>query len=195
MTEFDYPPGATPLDPDEAEGPIPDHIITRSELDRWEHENILRALDWIDRSKQHEILTEQFVRLLHLKMFGDVWKWAGRYRTTDKNIGEEFFIIPTSVQNLCDDVPVWIETKIYSPLEIGVRFHHRLVSIHPFPNGNGRHARLMTDLLVEHKLNSERFSWGGEDLSKRGEVRRAYISALQAADSHELGPLMAFVVS
>lgn len=195
MTEFEYPPGATPIDPDEADGLILDHITTRGELDRWEQENILAAHDWIARTKPTIILDEAFVRQLHQRMFAKVWKWAGRYRTTDKNIGGPWFNILPNVVALCADAERWIAQGDDSPVELGVRFHHRLVSIHPFPNGNGRHARLMTDLLLVRRLKSERFTWGSGNLTPPGEVRKKYIEALQAGDRHDLGPLTAFVVS
>ena len=187
--DFEYPPGATPLDPGEAEGLLLPHITTRGELDRWEQENLLAALYWIASTKPAVILDEYFVRQLHRRMFNMVWKWAGRYRRTDKNIGGPWYDVPTSVVSLLADAELWIKLGDESPIDIGVRFHHRLVTIHPFPNGNGRHARLMTDLLLEHRLNAARFSWGDEDLSQRGEARRRYIAALQAADKNDYGPL------
>lgn len=193
--DFKYAPAATPLDPGEVEGLLLPHITTRGELDRWEQENLLEALFWTARTKPTRILSEEFVRLLHKRMFNKVWSWAGTYRKTDKNIGGPWYEIQTSIVSLISDVECWIEQSNDCPLDIGVQFHHRLVSIHPFPNGNGRHARLMTDLLLEHRLNAERFSWGNEDLSRKGEARRMYITALQAADNHEFGPLTAFVVS
>lgn len=195
MTEFDYPAGATPLDTDEASGLLLPHITTRGELDRWEQENILHALAWLERSREKYILNERFIRTLHKKMFGEVWKWAGKYRTTEKNIGVEPFRIPTEVKNLCDDAATWIEHETYESLEIGARFHHRLVSIHPFPNGNGRQARLMTDQILEKLLGARRFTWGSGNLTNPSDIRQRYISALQAADNHDLSPLMEFVVS
>jgi Fic-DOC domain mobile mystery protein B len=126
-------------------------------------------------------------------MFGDVWKWAGRFRRSDKNIGGPWHQISTGLKNLCDDTRLWNELLEQSPDEIAVRFHHRLVSIHPFPNGNGRHARLMTDLLLENILKSPRFTWGSEDLTRTAHTRERYIAALKAADEHNYGPLQEFV--
>ena len=193
MPDFDYPDGATPIDPDEAEDLILTHITTRSELDRWEEENIVEAMAWLDRTKPTDILNEQFVKELHRRMLANVWKWAGHFRQSDKNIGGPWYQISTNLKNLCDDVRLWIELQEYPPDEVAIRFHHRLVLIHPFPNGNGRHARLMTDLLLENILNCPRFTWGSEDLSRTGNARQRYIAALHAADNYNYEPLREFV--
>jgi Fic-DOC domain mobile mystery protein B len=124
-------------------------------------------------------------------MLGDVWRWAGKFRKSERNLGIAFYEIPVNLRQLLNDTKAWIEYKTYSPDEIAVRFHHRLVQIHPFPNGNGRHARLMADLLVM-RLGGERFSWGSANLQDAGAVRRCYIAALQAADDHDIRPLLAF---
>jgi len=193
MLRFDYPEGASPIDPDEAEGLLITHITTRGELDRWEQDNIVEALTWLDRSKPTDILNEQFVKELHQRMFGNVWKWAGHFRQSGKNIGGPWHQISTSLRNLCDDARLWIQLRDESPDEMAVRFHHRLVSIHPFPNGNGRHARLMTDLLLENILHCSTFTWGSKDLSRTGNARQRYIAALHAADEHNYEPLLEFV--
>ena len=193
MTLLDYPEGATPFDPYDAEGILLTHITTRGELDRWEQDNIVKALTWLDRTKPADILNEQFIKELHRRMFGDVWKWAGHFRRSDKSISGPWFQIATGLKNLCDDTKLWIELLEKSPDEIAVRFHHRVVSIHPFPNGNGRHARLMTDLLLENILKHSRFTWGSEDLSRVGHTRERYIAALKAADEHNYRPLQEFV--
>ncbi len=170
MTSFKYPEGATPIDRNETAGLMLTHITTRSELDRWEQENIVEAIIWLEKTKPTEILNEQFVKELHKRMFGKVWKWAGKFRRSDKNIGGAWYQISTSHRNLFDDVQLWLELWNETPDKMGVRFHHRLVSIHPFPNGNGRHARLMTDLLLENILKSKRFTWGSQNLSKNSNV-------------------------
>lgn len=193
MPDFDYPEGATPIDPDEAGGLLLTHITTRGELDRWEQDNIVEALTWLDRTVPTVILNEQFVKELHRRMFANVWKWAGHFRRTDRNIGCPWHQISMVLSNLCDDAVLWIELQEYPPDEIAIRFHHRLVLIHPFPNGNGRHARLMTDLLLEHILNCSRFTWGSEDLSRGGDTRQRYIAALHAADKYNYEPLRKFV--
>ena len=127
-------------------------------------------------------------------MFGEVWRWAGRFRMSERNLGIVFHEIPVALRQLLDDTRAWIEYQTYPPDEIAVRFHHRLVLIHSFPNGNGRHARLMADLLVM-RLGGERFSWGSANLQDAGTVRQRYIAALRAADDQDIGPLLAFARS
>lgn len=194
MTDlFEEPDDATPLTPDERKGLIPSDITYRSELNRAEQENIARAQDWA-LSRRRDVLTERFVKDLHGRMLGDVWRWAGDFRTSERNIGIAYYKIPMALRELLADAAAWIEHKAYSRDEIAVRFHHRLVQIHPFPNGNGRHSRLMADLLVM-QLGRERFTWGSVNLQDAGEVRRRYIDALKAADNHDIGPLLAFARS
>ena len=193
--KFTYPEGATPLDPSEAEGLRLTHITTRGELDRWEQDNILEAIVWLDATKPTKILNETFIRKLHQKMFCNIWNWAGSFRRSDKNLGGPWHQIPIELKKLCDDARLWIEIRSEPPDELAVCFHHRLVSIHPFPNGNGRHARLMTDLLLENLLKRPRFTWGSHDLSKANIVRSKYISALHAADKLDFQPLLDFVRS
>ncbi len=195
MITLDFPDGATPLDPNEMEGLLLTHITTRGELDRWEQENIVEALTWLAKAKPKDILHEAFIKTLHRRMFGHVWKWAGHFRQSDKNIGGPWHHVPTDVHNLCEDARLWLNLLEETPDQIAVRFHHRLVSIHPFANGNGRHGRLMTDLLLENVLKRPAFTWGDRDLSKAGDVRRAYMMALQAADANDYSPLSNFVRS
>lgn len=194
MTDlFDAPDDATPLTSDERKGLIPSDITYRSELNRAEQENIARGQDWA-LARRRDLLTEKFVRDLHGRMFGDVWRWAGDFRTSARNIGIPYYEIPMALRQLLADADAWIGHQAYPPDEIAVRFHHRLVQIHPFPNGNGRHTRLMADLLVM-QLGRERFTWGSANLQDASEVRRRYIDALRAADEHDIGPLLAFARS
>jgi len=193
--DIEYPDGATPLDPDEAEGLRLTHITTREQLNIFEAENIREGAAWAWRSRSKDMLNEGFIRRLHRNMFGKVWKWAGNFRNSDKNIGVPKERIGIDLRELCDDVQFWIDHHTFEPDEIAARFHHRLVSVHPFPNGNGRHARLMTDLLLEKALDSERFSWGGGDLIDSGSCRDRYIAALRAADRGDYDLLKAFVRS
>ena len=195
MFDFEYPQGATPLNKNEIEGLVPTHITTRAELDRWEQENINEALAWVDSHKLKDILNEMFMKRLHKRMFGNVWKWAGMFRQSDKNIGVSWYMIPSELKNLCDDVRYWIDNKTFSEDEIGARFHHRLVKIHLFPNGNGRHARLMTDILLERILNRPVFTWGSANLINTGEDRKRYIESLVAADRGDCKLLLDFVRS
>ena len=190
---LNYPPGATPLDADELACLIPKHITTQGELNEWEQLNILQGEAWA-RKHRKDILDEVFVRQLHEKMFGETWSWAGTFRKTDKNIGVDSHHIGVRLRDLLNDVRYQIEHATYPPDEIATRFHHRLVVIHPFPNGNGRHARMMADLLVQ-KLGQPRFTWGSKSLSETTETRDRYITVLRAADHGDYQPLLAFVRS
>jgi len=192
---FDAPEGATPLDPDEADGLLLTHITTRAELDRWEQENIAETEAWAFRRAHPNILTDGFARRLHKRMFGHVWRWAGLYRKTGKNIGLPAWQIATELRTLCDDCVFWIEHDSYPFDEIAARFHHRLTAIHPFANGNGRHARMMTDIILVHLLKQPRFTWGSGNLVNAGDCRKQYVEALRAADRYDCGPLLAFVRS
>jgi len=192
---FDYPEGATPLDVDEAQGLLFSHVTRRGELDRFEQENISEAEEWAFRRKPKDILTVGFIKRVHKRMFGNVWRWAGEKRNSGKNIGVAVWQIDTGLQNLCADCAAWIEYGSYPPDEIAARFHHRLTAIHPFPNGNGRHARLMTDIVLVHLLGQPRFTWGSDNLVSAGDCRQQYINALRAADRHDFSLLLAFVRS
>ncbi|MBF0512358.1 MAG: mobile mystery protein B [Candidatus Omnitrophica bacterium] len=189
---FQYPAGATPLDPDEVEGLKLKHITTREELNRWEQDNINEALDWVQTHRQGDVLTEKFIKTLHHKMFGKVWRWAGQFRQTGKNIGVDHPQISTSLHLLLQDVHYWIKEKVYSADEIAVRFHHKLVWIHLFPNGNGRHARLMTDILLGI-LKQKPFNWTIQGLQDEDRVRDAYLKALRKADKGDYSMLLEFV--
>ena len=190
---LDYPHGATPLDADELASLMPGHISTQGELNEWEQLNLVHGEGWA-RKQRREILSEAFVRQLHRQMFGETWKWAGEFRKSDKNIGVDWLNIGVELRKLLDDVHYQIEHASYAPDEIAVRFHHRLVAIHPFPNGNGRHARLIADLLAE-RLGQPRFTWGSRSLVDASATRQAYITALQAADARDHAPLLAFARS
>lgn len=190
---FQEPEDATPLTIEEKRELIPSHIAFRSELNELEQENIARAQDWA-LGRRRVLLSEKFIQDLHRHMLGDVWRWAGRYRTSERNIGIAHGGIPVALRLLLDDTGAWMANQTFSVDEIAVRFHHRLVKIHPFPNGNGRHARLMADLLVM-SLGGARFSWGSADLQNTGDMRRRYISALQAADRHDIAALLLFARS
>ena len=188
-----YPEGATPLDPDESAGLIPPHVTTQGQLNEWEQQNILEGERWAFSRRNLNPLSLQFSRDLHKHMFGRTWKWAGRFRTTEKNIGVDPRLIGMKLTELFRDVEAQLDHRSDSIDEIAARFHHRLVSIHPFPNGNGRLSRTMTDLFLNSKGEKE-FSWGGGSLDA-GEIRSKYISALRAADDRDYRPLFAFVRS
>lgn len=191
--KLDYLPSATPLDADELACLIPKHITTQGELNEWEQLNIEQGETWARRQRK-DILNEVFVRQLHKEMFGKTWSWAGGFRKSDKNIGVEWQHVGVKLHDLLDDVHYQIDHATYPPDEIAARFHHRLVAIHSFPNGNGRHARMMADLLIQ-KLGQPRFTWGSKSLTVATETRISYIDALRAADSGNIQPLLAFVRS
>lgn len=189
------PAGTTPLDPDESAGLVPGHIGTREQLDEWEAENILAGERWAaGAAKRREILDDAFLRELHRQMFERTWKWAGSYRASEKNIGIAPEHIAEEVCKLLEDTKAQLAGKVAPTDEIAARFHHRLVSIHPFPDGNGRHARLLTDLLLAAN-GAEPFPWGRGDLEHAGEAREHYLAALRAADARDFAPLLAFVRS
>ena len=188
----DISDGNTPLAPEELADLIP-NLATKEELNEWERENILLAREWVtsDRTKPEEIASDAYIRKLHRRMFQETWKWAGQYRVTEKNIGVPVHEVRERLMELVGDVCYWIQNSTYSPDEIAVRFHHRLVLIHPFPNGNGRHARLMADVLVM-KFGRPAFSWGSANLVREGEARRKYLEAIRAADQGDIQPLLKF---
>jgi Fic-DOC domain mobile mystery protein B len=189
-----YIDGQTPLDADEMDGLLVPTITTRSELDEFEQLNIEQAVQWsLGRSFRSEVIcTEGFIRRVHQKMYGDVWAWAGEFRKTNKNIGVDKWQIPTDLKCLLDDAYYWIENKIYPPDEVAIRFKHRLVSIHCFPNGNGRHSRLVADIIIDKIYKQPVFSWGANSISAPGITRSAYIKSLRAADHGDYQLLLAF---
>ena len=186
------PEGATPLSEDEKDQLIPGHIVNREQLNEWEQRNILEAEQWAFSQRRTRILSADFVRALHRRMFDRTWKWAGSFRTTDKNIGVPAHQIPTALRNGLDDAEYWLEYEIFPIPEAAVRLHHRLVSVHPFPDGNGRHARLAADVLL-FNLNQLRLDWGGTGLDSSGPKRKEYITALKAADAGDFNPLLQFL--
>jgi Fic-DOC domain mobile mystery protein B len=187
--------GNTPLSPEELADLIP-NLATKEELNEWERENILRGREWAvgDRTSPTDMVSDEYVRKLHKKMFDETWKWAGDYRHTEKNIGVSVHEIRERLMALFGDTRYWIENGTYLPDEIAVRFHHRLVFIHPFPNGNGRHARLIADIIAV-KLGRPAFTWGSANLVKEGEARTTYLEAIRAADDGDIQPLLNFARS
>jgi Fic-DOC domain mobile mystery protein B len=184
---------ATPLTPEEREGLIPAHVTLRSELNELEQQNILQASTWAFQRKRNPV-DEPFARNLHRRMFRDVWNWAGTYRTSDKNLGVQWQLIQPRVHETLEQIQFWIDNQTFPADEIAVRFHHALVSMHPFPNGNGRWSRLMADILAV-RLEQRRFTWGGGALTAADETRRTYIAALKAADNHDFAALLGFARS
>ena len=184
------PYGATPLDANELDGLIPTHLSTRSQLNEWERQNIESALIWLAKLRQHQPLDALWLCRLHREMFGKTWRWAGTFRRTNKSIGADWRQIRMQLPALLADINYQVKQQVAGPDRIAVSFHHRLVAIHPFPNGNGRHARLMADVLIE-QLGQPRFSWGGStSLVDSTTLRSRYIAALQQADRGDLEALL-----
>jgi Fic-DOC domain mobile mystery protein B len=191
------PDGATPLDPEELEGLIPAGIITRSDLNAWEQLGVLEAQRWAFGPRRRTVatvLSEKFLRELHRRMFAATWNWAGKFRRSDKNIGVHWPHVPTELRKALDDANMWIATEIWPPAEIAARFHHRIVTIHPFPNGNGRWSRLTTEALMR-ALREPLPSWGARSAQTAAESRATYLHALRRADRGEFAALIDFVWS
>ena len=194
--EFQYTLGATPLDPDEAAGLLPLHITTQADLNAWEQANIVLGDRWAARQKKRSLLDEGFVRDLHRQMFDRTWKWAGTFRQSNKNIGVDWPQVSVKLRDLLDNTRYQIENHVFNEDEVAVRFHHQLVLIHAFPNGNGRHARLMADLLIT-RLGRPRLTWGGasSSITPPGEIRDRYLVALRSADQGQINGLIEFARS
>lgn len=189
-----YIKGQTPIDEDEKADLKIKTISTRGELDEFEQKNIESAVEWtmMNKFSFQKILTIDFIKLVHKKMFSEIWRWAGDFRKTNKNLGVNKYLIGPELKQLVDDCIYWIENNVYSDDEIAIRFSHRLVSIHPFPNGNGRHSRLCADILVSHSLKQNVFTWGSIRLSDHGAARQMYLSALREADLGDISSLIEF---
>lgn len=188
--------GQTPLDADELKDLIPGHIQLISELNQFESQNILEAQKkYLQGRRLHFPLgNPEFLKRIHKDMFDHTWRWAGQYRKSDKNLGVDWWKIPEEVKKLCDNFSYWKENGTYPPIEMAVRLHHRLVFIHPFPNGNGRHARLVADIFVR-EVGEKTLTWGSGNLFKKTPDRKLYIAALQKADSGDFKSLIRFAQS
>ncbi|HEY9241916.1 MAG TPA: mobile mystery protein B [Streptosporangiaceae bacterium] len=195
------PDGGTPLADGERQGLLLP-VLTRSELNRAEADNINQAMTWLffssRRLRPESVTREAWLKLLHRRMYNQVWTWAGQYRTTDRNLGVPCWQIPIDMRDVTADARAWLADAgpaRFSADECAIRFGYRLVLVHPFPNGNGRWSRLASDALVV-ALGGHRFSWGGAELTEPGLLRRRYIAALQAADTdRDFRPLLAFARS
>lgn len=191
---LEYLDGQTPLDENEKDGLLIKTIGTRGELDEFEQLNIEKAVEWTISLKfqPEDILSEQFIKQLHNKMFCDVWSWAGKFRKTNKNIGVDKYLVAEELRRLIDDCKFWIKNKTYSKDEIAIRFKHRLVKIHCFPNGNGRHSRLMADVIISKIFEKKYFSWSRSDINKKSEARTNYLKAIKKADKGDIKLLIEF---
>ncbi len=192
-----YIDGQTPLNEEEKDGLRIPSITTREELDEFEQLNIEKAIQWTfgKKIKTEQLFSEKFIKELHKRMYGDVWKWAGTFRTSEKNLGIKKYLIAIELKQLLDDAIFWKENSVYNPEELAIRFKHRLVSIHCFANGNGRHSRLMADLIMEKLYSNKFFSWGSTNLVKATETRSNYIQAVRKADNNDIEPLILFAKS
>ena len=182
------------MDKKETEGIKIKSITTQEELDEFEQLNIEKAIEWTIHAnlKPEKVLTEKFIKDLHTKMYGDVWKWAGEFRKSDKNIGIKWSQIGIELKNLLDDTKYWIDNNTYSQEEIAIKFKHKIVAIHCFPNGNGRHSRIMADIIMESIFGKETFSWHQSNMVKADDTRKEYINALRKADNGDIYPLIEF---
>jgi len=192
-----YVEGQTPLSEEELEGLKIQSITTREELDEFEQLNIEKAIQWTigKKMKTEDLLSEKFIKDLHRRMYGEVWKWSGSFRNSEKNLGIKSFLIPVQLKQLLDNAAYWHENKIFLSEEMAIRFKHELVSIHCFPNGNGRHSRLMADLIMEKIYGEPILTWGRSNLVKSSDKRKAYIKAIKMADNHDFQPLISFAKS
>lgn len=192
--ELQYTAGQTPIDEEEKEGLKIKSITTHGELDEFEQLNIEKAVEWTIHAnlKSERILTEKFIKDLHKRMYGDVWKWAGEFRKSEKNIGIKWTQIGVELKTFLDDTKYWIENDTFSPEEIAIRFKHQIVSIHCFPNGNGRHSRMVADIMMESIFGKAVFTWHRSNMVQTDKIRKAYIDALRKADKGNIEPLIEF---
>jgi Fic-DOC domain mobile mystery protein B len=190
-----HAPGATPLTAEQLKGLRNPFITTHAELNRAEQANIVRARLWARTARSiimPKMLSREFLEELHRRMYRDVWAWAGKQRTVETNIGVDFPMIGVELRILFDDARYWFDHVTYPPIEYAVRMHHRLVFIHPFPNGNGRLARFYADLVLTRHFKQGRLTWGGGQLGNEDPRRAQYIEALRAADQHDYISLIGF---
>ena len=189
-----HAPGATPLGPEDLEGlKLP--ATTHGELNELEAANIAQGQGWALRARgtrMPDMLSDKYVQRLHKEMYGEVWTWAGQYRHSNKNIGVTHTTIWTELRTVYDDARYWIEHATFPADEVAIRLHHRLVKVHPFPNGNGRHARMIADLTLLRHFKVQRLPWGGNRLGNSDPRRAEYIGALRAADANDYRALLQF---
>ncbi|MDP3467815.1 MAG: mobile mystery protein B [Daejeonella sp.] len=186
--------GQTPLSEEEKEGLLLRTITTHAELDEHEQLNIEKAVEWTIKTKfrKEQILTEKFIKILHKKMLGEVWSWAGEFRRSERNLGVKWILISVELKSLLDDTRFWIDNNTYPTKEIAIRFKHRLVNIHCFPNGNGRHSRMMADIIMENIFSENIFSWSQSKMNRPDQTRKNYINALKEADRGNIRDLLDF---
>jgi len=195
--ELHYEKGQTPIDEEEKEDLLLPTISTRGELDEFEQANIEKAIEWSLKisTYRNEVLSIDFIKELHHRMFSDVWGWAGTFRSSNKNIGVDKLMIEQELMKLIEDCSYWVANKIYLEDEIAIRYKYRMVSIHPFPNGNGRHSRISGDILASKVFKRPVFSWGGHGIGQEGKIRSRYLESLYSADQGNIRPLLEFARS
>jgi len=191
---FEYINGQTPFEEEEKEELKIKTISTRGELDEFEQANIEKAIEWSLKGNYtyERILSVSFIKEVHKRMFSEVWAWAGTFRKSNKNIGVDKYQIEVELTMLTEDCKYWIENSIFPDDEIAIRFKHRMVKIHPFPNGNGRHSRICADILISKGLGKEIFTWGRQNITLQGDTRKKYLKAIYEADCGNIKPLIEF---
>lgn len=192
----DDPQGATPLSPDDLLGLKLPHVQTRAQLNEIEAANILQGQNWVSSLKVltlDDIFSRDFVIALHKNLFGDIWQWAGTFRLRELNIGVEPKNIPIDLHNFLEDAKCWLEFKHFSDLELSARIQHKLVQIHPFVNGNGRHARIFTDIVRVFLLNKKPLRWAKAKLEDMTTERAAYIAGLRKADGGDFSEMVDYL--
>jgi len=194
---LEYTESQTPLEEDEKEGLLIKTITTRGELDQLEQFHIEKTIVWLIHKnfKKDRILSEDFILQLHRRMFDKIWSWAGTFRKSDTNLGIEWTQIRLELRKLLDDTSYWISNRVYGDDEIAIRFKHKLVKIHCFPNGNGRHSRLMADVIIEKIFGGEVFSWKQSSPIESDKIRKEYIQAIHQVDQGLIEPLIQFARS
>lgn len=193
------PTGATPIEEEDLKGLIPDFVATRADLNRVEFDNISKALTWgIQQARvlgPDGLLEYGFLMKLHRQMFGDVWRWAGTNRRRINNIGSLPEVIVSEAHAALEDMKYWHTNGVFESDERAARLHCRLVTIHPFPNGNGRCTRLIADMYLV-TIDEPMFTWGSRSIDVDGDARKRYIDALvKARNEDDYGDLLAFARS
>lgn len=174
-------PGQTPID--DVSGLRDRSIRTQAQLNEAEAENIRKAVMRYLAARPSRRLARfdvAWCRRLHAEMFGDVWSWAGAFRTRELNIGVPTHAIEAELHTLMEDLRAW-ERHGVRMLEQGARLHHRAVHVHPFLNGNGRWARMLANIWL--KLNDEPIvEWQERIIGTESAARGEYLRAVKAAD-------------
>ena len=184
---------ATPLDDISGLKLPSSRVYTLKEVYEAEANNIaLATLKYLSAppSKKIAPFTYEWLQQLHYEMFGNVWEWAGKFRSCELSIGIKAYQVPTALKELADDIAFWDKHKTYDIYEVAARLHHRAVQIHPFQNGNGRWSRMLANIYLRQN-GSMPVKWQENLLSKENTKRDEYIQALKNADSGNYAKLIA----